>query len=585
MSKNGKKQDPITVLFQFVGEDRGKMPAAIVLAVLGEVFGMIPYLSAAMLAGEVFGGAASLSRALMWTGIAVAASILKTILHICSSGRSHRISYTILKNIRKALADKMMRVPMGVMLETPSGVYKALIIDNVAKLEDSVAHLIPELPAQFAVPVAGIVLLFGLDYRMGLASLVTVPLMIPFVFGMMHGFKEKMGSYIRTGNEMNAALVEYVEGIQVIKAFGKSGVSFGKFAETVNSFHDSTLAWWQQSWFWTALVKAIGPSTMLGGLPMGAWLFMQAEISLPVFVAGLVIPIGIIGPLLRVFGSAEQIQTIASNLEPIQAFLETPEQQRPEQEVALADCGYQFQQVAFSYNAGKEVLHDISFAVPPGTMTAIVGPSGSGKSTIAKLMAGFWDAGSGRITFGGADIGAIPFRQLIGEISYVAQDNFLFDKSLRENIRMGKPGASDQEVIAAARAANCHEFITALPRGYDTAAGDAGKLLSGGERQRITIARAMLKPSRVIILDEATAYADPENEAQIQEALSRMVTGKTLIVVAHRLSTIQNADQIIVVERGRIVDRGTQQELLGRCRLYQQLWQQHMAANDAGGEA
>ena len=208
-------------------------------------------------------------------------------------------------------------------------------------------------------------------------------------------------------------------------------------------------------------------------------------------------------------------------------------------------------------------------------MTAIVGPSGSGKSTIAKLMAGFWDVTSGSVRFGGHDIRQIPFEQLMSEISYVAQDNFLFGKSIRENIRMGNPAATDEEVETAAKAAHCHEFIMQLEQGYDTMAGDAGDRLSGGERQRITIARAMLKQASVVILDEATAYADPENEALIQQAISKLVVGKTLIVVAHRLNTIRNADQILVVANGNIVGRGTQEELLRACPIYQKMWRDY----------
>ena len=262
------------------------------------------------------------------------------------------------------------------------------------------------------------------------------------------------------------------------------------------------------------------------------------------------------------------------NLEQVTAFLKTPELVRPSEPVSLGERTYQFEDVHFGYKE-TEVLHGISFQTKPGTMTAIVGPSGSGKSTIAKLMAGFWDVTSGSVRFGGQDIRQIPFEQLMGEISYVAQDNFLFDKSIRENIRMGNPAATDEEVEAAAKAANCHDFIMQLEQGYDTLAGDAGDHLSGGERQRITIAWAMLKPASVVILDEATAYADPENEALIQQAISKLVAGKTLIVVAHRLNTIRNADQILVVSNGNIAGRGTQEELLRECPIYQKMWQDY----------
>lgn len=575
-----KEDNPIKTLFEFSGDAKGKMPLSVILTVLSELFGMLPYLTAAMLANEVFAGTATIHSTLIWAGIAAAGIILKTLLGIIASSRSHKIAFTILCNIRCAIAEKMRKVPMGVMLETPSGVYKNLIVDNVAKLEDAIAHFIPEIPSNIAAPAACIVLLFALDWRMGLASLSTIPLCIPFIFGMLRGYGEKMETYLRSGNEMNAALVEYVGGIQVIKAFGRTGASFGKFSNSVNFFHDSTLDWWRQCWFWMAAVKAILPSTILGSLPIGAYLYMNQQISLPILVACIIIPIGAIAPLMKLASAGEMLTTITANLKPVKDFLATPEQKRPDAKVEFDGSAYSFENVSFSYNETKEVLHGISFQTKPGTMTAIVGASGSGKSTIAKLMAGFWDATSGIVRYGGKDIKDIPFDQLMQEISYVAQDNFLFNKSIRENIRMGNPQASDQEVEAAAKAANCHDFIMKLPQGYDTFAGDAGDRLSGGERQRITIARAMLKQSNLIILDEATAYADPESEAQIQEAVGRLVHGKTLVVVAHRLSTIQNAEQILVVDKGNIIARGTQKELLEQCPLYHRMWQQYVGASN-----
>lgn len=572
--------NPIKTLFRFAGEAKGKMTLSIVLAIPAELFGMLPYLTAAMLANEVFSGTASLKSALIWSAVAVFGIIAKTVMTIIASGRSHRVAFTILQNIRCAIADKMRRVPMGVMLETPTGFYKNLIVDNVAKLEDVIAHFIPEIPSNIAAPAACMVIVFILDWRMGLASLVTIPLCIPFIIGMLQGYGKKMENYVRAGNEMNAALVEYVGGIQVIKAFSRANTSFGKFTKAVHFFHDSTLDWWRQCWFWMSAVKALLPSTLLGSLPIGAYLYMTGRITLPILIAGIVIPMGALGPLMRLAGASEMLTTIAANLKVITEFLDISEQVRPEKSVSLDGSAYVFENVSFAYDASKEVLHGVTFATTPGTMTAIVGPSGSGKSTIAKLMAGFWDATAGEVRYGGRNLKDIPFDQMMNEISYVAQDNFLFNKSLRENIRMGNPRASDEEVEAAAKAANCHDFIIQLEQGYDTPAGDAGDRLSGGERQRITIARAMLKESSVVILDEATAYADPESEAQIQEAVGRLVQGKTLIVVAHRLSTIQHAGQILVVDKGSIVARGTQSELLKECPLYRSMWEQHMSVAD-----
>lgn len=569
-----KEPGAIRQLFAFVGERNSKMRISILLAVLGEMFGIVPFLMVALLADELYRGTATIQRVLFFSGIAAICQLIKMLLTWRSSLMSHKISFTILKNIREAITDRMAKVPMGVMLETPTGTFKNLIVDNVAKLEDSMAHFMPELPSNIAAPLCSILLIFILDWRMGLASLITIPLGILFFAAMMRGYGPRMENYMRSANDMNSSLVEYVSGIQVIKAFNRSASSYGKYSKSVNYFHDSTMEWWSQCWFWNAAARAVLPSTLLGTLPVGAWLYMEGTLSLPVFLISLVVPLGFVAPLMKVSEAMEQVSMIKGNLEQVTAFLKTPELVRPSEPVSLGERTYQFEDVHFGYKE-TEVLHGISFQTRPGTMTAIVGPSGSGKSTIAKLMAGFWDVTSGSVRFGGQDIRQIPFEQLMGEISYVTQDNFLFDKSIRENIRMGNPAATDEEVEDAAKAANCHDFIMQLEQGYDTLAGDAGDRLSGGERQRITIARAMLKPSSVVILDEATAYADPENEALIQQAISKLVAGKTLIVVAHRLNTIRNADQILVVANGNIAGRGTQEELLRECPIYQKMWQDY----------
>ena len=569
-----KEPGAIRQLFAFVGERNSKMRISILLAVLGEMFGIVPFLMVALLADELYRGTATIQRVLFFSGIAAICQLIKMLLTWRSSLMSHKISFTILKNIREAITDRMAKVPMGVMLETPTGTFKNLIVDNVAKLEDSMAHFMPELPSNIAAPLCSILLIFILDWRMGLASLITIPLGILFFAAMMRGYGPRMENYMRSANDMNSSLVEYVSGIQVIKAFNRSASSYGKYSKSVNYFHDSTMEWWSQCWFWNAAARAVLPSTLLGTLPVGAWLYMEGTLSLPVFLISLVVPLGFVAPLMKVSEAMEQVSMIKGNLEQVTAFLKTPELVRPSEPVSLGERTYQFEDVHFGYKE-TEVLHGISFQTRPGTMTAIVGPSGSGKSTIAKLMAGFWDVTSGSVRFGGQDIRQIPFEQLMGEISYVAQDNFLFDKSIRENIRMGNPAATDEEVEDAAKAANCHDFIMQLEQGYDTLAGDAGDRLSGGERQRITIARAMLKPSSVVILDEATAYADPENEALIQQAISKLVAGKTLIVVAHRLNTIRNADQILVVVNGNIAGCGTQEELLRECPIYQKMWQDY----------
>lgn len=399
-----KRENPLKVLFSFSGEARGKMTGSVILAFIGEMFGMAPYFVVTLLAKELYEGAATVERAAVMAVTAAVCMCLRAWLTGLSSMRSHTVSFTILKNIRCALADKMAKVPMGVMLETPSGTFKTLMVDNVGRLEDIIAHMVPELPSNLAGPVFSIILVFVLDWRMGLAAFITVPLSLVFAVCMMRGYKEKMAVYLRSGNEMNAALVEYVGGIQVIKAFGQGSKSFGEFSRSVNFFHDSTLAWWRQSWFWMAGFKAVLPSTLLGTLPVGAWLYMQGTLELPLFLACIIIPFGFMAGLIKFGFALGQLSYMAPNLDPIQDFLDTPEQRRPEKPVKLGERSFRFDRVCFSYDGKKEVLHDVSFTARTGQITAIVGPSGSGKSTIAKLMAGFWDATGGTVSFGGQDI-------------------------------------------------------------------------------------------------------------------------------------------------------------------------------------
>lgn len=579
-----EKTGAVKQLLEYAQDERKHLYASAGLACIGELFGMAPFIAVSLLVTELFNKTASVRSVLILFLTALAGQAGRLFFTYRSTLTSHKATYRILKNIRSRIADKMLRVPMGVMLDTPTGNFKNLMVDTVSKLEDSMAHFMPEITSNIVAPLCCIVLVFILDWRMGLASLITIPLGLLGYIGMMRDYVNKSTTYMRSQNAMNSTLVEYVNGIEVIKAFNQGSSSYGKFTDAINFFHDSTLAWWKQSWLWSAVIQAVMPTTLLGTLPIGAMLYMKGALPLSDFITCIILPIGFIAPLMRIGKYSEQFNMVKACLDQIWNFTEKPDLIRPDKEVSLDDTAYRFENVSFAYNE-TDVLKDISFEIKPGTVTAIVGPSGSGKSTIAKLMAGFWDVTKGNIVFGGKNIKDIPVSQLMSKVSYVAQDNFLFDESIRENIRMGKPDATDEEIVNAAKAACCHEFIEKLENGYDTNAGEAGEKLSGGERQRITIARAILKNTDVIILDEATAHADPENEYLIQSAISRLVKGKTLIVVAHRLATIKNADQILVMENGRIIGSGKQEELISECPLYQRLWNDYMSAADtAEGE-
>ena len=573
-------------LFYFMRPDKGKMILSLALACIGEALGMVPYIVVGLLAAGLVESTLTLSMA-AWLCVAAAfGQVAKFFFTWRSSMMSHGIAFKALRTMREMMAEKMARVPMGTIVDTPTGTFKNRFIDNVNQLEDAIAHFMPELPSNVFAPVLAMAVVFAVDWRMGLAGIATIPLGILFYLGMMRGYKEKMARYIASEQAMNATLVEYVNGIQVIKAFGRTASSYGSFSQAVAEYHDSTLAWFRQSWVWMALVKAVVPCTLLVSLPLGVWLLSTGQLGLPAFMVCISIPLGFIGGVLKFAQAASQISRMDACLNVIWDFLGLPELTRPHERVELSGDSFSFENVSFSYHDGAEVLRDVSFQTKPGSITAIVGPSGSGKSTVAKLMAGFWDAGGGEIRYGGHDVRDIPFGQLMEHVAYVAQDTFLFDRTIADNIRMGRPDATDAEVEEAARAAGAYEFIERLPQGFDTPAGEAGARLSGGERQRITIARAMLKNADVVILDEATAYADPENEALVERAISELVAGKTLVTIAHRLSTITGADQIIVMDAGRIIARGRHGDLLASCPLYARMWADHRnAAPDANEEA
>ncbi len=532
----------------------------------------------AALAAGWAAGTLTLESAALLAAAAAAAQIAKFLFTWRSSMISHGIAFKALRTMREQMAEKMARVPMGTIVDTPTGTFKNRFVDNVNQLEDAIAHFMPELPSTVFAPLLAMIIVFAINWRMGLAGIATIPLCLLFYLGMMRDYKPKMARYIASEQRMNSTLVEYVNGIQVIKAFGRTASSYGSFSEAVAEYHDSTLAWFHQSWIWMAAIRAIVPCTLLFSLPLGVWLLSVGRITLPAFMVCITIPLGFIGGILKFSQAAGQISRMDTCLNVVWDFLGEPELSRPSERVMLDGKSFTFENVSFSYHEGMEVLHDINFKTEPGQITAIVGPSGSGKSTVAKLMAGFWDVSSGCISFSGTDVRDIPFEQLMEHVSYVAQDTFLFDRTIADNIRMGMPDATDEEVETAARAAGAHEFISRLPQGYRTPAGEAGARLSGGERQRITIARAILKDASIVILDEATAYADPENEALVERALSKLVAGKTLVTIAHRLSTITGADQILVMDDGRIVARGRHGELLKTCPLYARMWKEHMSS-------
>lgn len=574
-----KKNNVLRWILRFAGQCRGRLTASVLLAVLGSACGVVPYLAVTQIIIRLLSRNYELVPIGLLALLALLGYLGGTWLNTASTMLSHRSAFIILKNIRTELTAKLSRVPMGTILDTPSGKFKTLLVDTVEKLELPLAHMIPELTANILIPVLMLLYMFVLDWRLALISLITIPIGLFCYMGMMKDYEKRYSRVLTAGKNMDAAIVEYVGGIEVIKAFNQSSSSYGKYADAVKENEAAKATWFKQTNGFYVAGISIMPSCLLGVLPLGAWLFQSGSLTAPVFIACIILALGLVKPLIQALQYTDSLAMVDSTIQEIAGMLEEKEMKRPLEPVPLENSNISFREVSFGYG-DAEVLHRISFDAAPCGMTAIVGPSGSGKSTVARLIASFWEADSGEVQIGGVDVRSLPLKQVMDMVSYVSQDNFLFHLSVKENIRMGRPDASDEEVIAAAKQASCHDFISALPQGYDTLAGEGGSSLSGGERQRIAIARAILKNSPVVILDEATAFTDPENEAVIQASINELVRGKTLIVIAHRLSTITAADKILVMDNGRVEAEGTHDALLKDCPLYRELWEAHISAKD-----
>lgn len=436
------------------------------------------------------------------------------LLYGISTSLSHISAYTILENIRLTLAQRLMKAPLGTVIGESVGKLKNVLVDRVETIELPLAHMIPECISNLLLPVAVFSYLVCIDWRMALAMLATLPFVLIAFAMMMKNFNKLYADYMESNNYVNGVIVEYVEGIEVIKAFNQSSSSYEKFANAVESFKDYTLKWYQSSWKVMNFVSAVLPSTFLGTLPIGMYLYWIGSLTPQDLVMCLILSLGIVGPLMNFTTYVNEAKAVEYAIHDVDKLLHVEELPDTGKPVDLQSKDIQLQDISFSYDKenGKQVLSHINLKIPEGKFTALVGPSGGGKSTIARLIARFWDVNDGKITIGGVDIRSMPLAQLADIVSFVTQDNFLFNCSIKENIRLGNPDATDEEVYAAAKAACCDEFIRKLDNGYDTMAGDAGNRLSGGEKQRISIARMILKNAPIVILDEATAFTDQENE-------------------------------------------------------------------------
>ena len=577
-----QKDNWVKILFSFAAPCKGKMALSVFCAILSVAGGFIPFWAVYEILLAFINQNVTLNGILIWCLVGAAGYLLRVACHGISTILAHISAYTILEGIRLKIADRLMKAPLGEVMGRRIGYLKNIIMDKVEDLEPPLAHMIPELTSNLLLPVAIFIWMLVIDWRMGLAVLIAPVLaMIPMFF-LMRNYNSQYAAYMEANNHVNSIIIEYVEGIEVVKAFNQSTSSYEKFVNAVQSFKEFTLAWFKSTWKSMNLMMAIMPTTLLGVLPVGLLLVQNGSISPAELAMGIILSLSIVGPLMKATTFINEAKSMEYAVEAANELLNLPVLPDSGKIVSIPHNDIALKHVTFSYDGSEqnEVLHDVNLELPEGSFTALVGPSGGGKSTIARLIARFWDVTGGSITIGGKNVKELSIRQLSELVSFVTQDNFLFNCSLKENIRLGNPSATDEEVYAAAKAACCDEFIVRLDKGYDTPAGDAGKRLSGGEKQRIAIARAILKNAPIVILDEATAFTDPQNEDKIQKSIMALSKGKTLLVIAHRLSTIQNADQIVVLKKGRIVDCGKQEELLKRCPLYADMWKAHIGAKN-----
>ena len=575
-----EKQSPVQRIWELGKQEHGKLISAVLLAVVGVICGMIPYVAAARIIVLLISGETALSAYTPWLVAALCGFLARTVLYNGALSVSHKATFSILKTIRQMLLQKLPRLPLGTVMDTSSGKLKQTIVDQVDSMETTLAHLFPEMTANITAPVLTLIYLFVLDWRLALLSLAVFPIAFVFMMTVMGGYAKDYEGAVKATGEMSSAMVEYIHGIEVIKAFNQGKNSYSRLVSKVRANAQYYYDWMRRSQLGMSMAYAFFPAQMLTVLPLGWVFYLHGTLTIETFITVIILSLGVSGPIVAAFNFVDTLAQVGTTVGQVDDILKAPEQSHSDTPVTFPDHSITLQDVSFGYHEDKEILHHVSLSIPQNTMTALVGPSGSGKSTLAKLIAGFWDVSSGTIFMGGHDLRTIPLRQLYDQVAFVSQDNYLFDESVRENIRMGRLSATDQEVEAAAHAAGCDSFISGLEHGYDTLVGGSGAHLSGGERQRIAIARAMLKDAPIIVLDEATAYIDPENEAVIQRAVAQLVKDKTVIVIAHRLSTITGADNIVLVENGEIQAQGTHAALLAQSPLYRDMWQAHIGAKD-----
>ncbi len=518
-----------------------------------------------------------------WCYITLGSFVVYCIFLFASLMLSHIAAFDILYEFRVKLSNKLAKLPLGFFSDKTSGSIKKVMSDDVERIELFIAHHIPDIVSSLLFPAMLIIYMFIIDWRLALVAMCIFIAALLIIAQMNNSrMKTVADEYVKIMGRMNGSIVEFVKGIQVVKIFTKSTKAFERLNNNINDFQNYAFKitqQWSTPYIGFNLILA---ATTLLIVPPATYFLLKAD-SYPDYIPTVLMFILFSGsmffPMLKLIWIGGVISQVTVGVNQIDSILQEYELPQHTKQATLKGYSVEFDKVSFAYS-DDTVLEDINFIAHEGTITALVGPSGGGKSTLAMLIARFWDVATGEIKIGGVPVKMIPIEQLMNIISFVFQDSMLFFDTIEENIRMGNTAASFEEVTNAAKAAQCHEFISKLPNGYKTLVGEGGTYLSGGEQQRISLARAILKDAPIVLLDEATAYADPENESKILESFSHLIRGKTIIVIAHRLNTVVNSDQILYINNKSIQENGTHEELLAQNQNYARMWNSYSTAQN-----
>ena len=579
-----KKQSNLSRLLTIAGSYRYLTYASWILSAISALIALVPYYFIWQVMREVLEVAPDFSRAQNLTHngwMAVLFAVIAVLVYIAGLMCSHLGAFRIATNLRLQSMNHIVKLPLGFAEHFGSGKLRKIVNESSAATETYLAHQLPDRANALATPCGLLVLLFVFDWRLGLLSL--APVLLGFLIMMAMTGKEmqqKMKEYQNALDDMSNEAVEYVRGIPVVKTFGQTIFSFKKFKDSIDRYKVWVIAYTKQlrtpMMFYTAAINGVFVFLIAGAL-----LFTQDQVTTE-FLLNLVFYI-IITPIIsvtltRIMFQSENAMIVDDALQRIDSVLNLEPLKETAHPKHPKDGSVELEQVHFSYDGEKEVLKGVSISIPAGQTVAFVGPSGGGKTTLANLISRFFDPQSGTVRVGGVDVRNIPKEELMNTVSFVFQNSRLIKASIFENVRLGKPEATREEVMAALKNAQCDDILEKLPDGMDTVIGTKGVYLSGGEQQRIAIARVMLKNTPIIILDEATAFADPDNETRVQAAFSKLSQGKTVIMIAHRLSTVAGADRIYVVKGGQIAESGSSRELMERGGLFARMWQNYQTS-------